>query len=143
MTLEKAISLATRAHEGQVDLLGQPYIRHCLRVMEACAPDVDAMIVGVLHDVLEDGSEDDAYTLGTLGFGEPIRQALHALTRDNGEPYPDYIQRIKQAGPLAVKVKIADLEDNLDRYNELRRIDKEKADRLWDKYTAALRELRG
>ena len=32
--LEKAINLATKAHAGQFDKLGMPYILHPLRVME-------------------------------------------------------------------------------------------------------------
>lgn len=31
--LNKAIEIATKAHKGQVDKAGQPYIGHTLRVM--------------------------------------------------------------------------------------------------------------
>ena len=34
-TLEKAIEIATKAHAGQVDKQGMPYILHPLRVMQA------------------------------------------------------------------------------------------------------------
>lgn len=34
-TLEKAISIATKAHANQKDLAGEEYINHPLRVMEA------------------------------------------------------------------------------------------------------------
>lgn len=33
-TLERPIEIAAKAHEGQTDRGGAPYIRHCLRVME-------------------------------------------------------------------------------------------------------------
>ena len=51
--LNKAIDIATKAHSGQVDKAGQPYITHPLRVMSMGATD-DEKIVGVLHDVVED-----------------------------------------------------------------------------------------
>ena len=52
-TLQKAISIAVEAHEGQVDKGGNPYILHPLRVMMSLRT-IDEMIVGVLHDVVED-----------------------------------------------------------------------------------------
>ena len=51
--LSKAISLAIKAHEGQVDKSGMPYARHIMRVM-AAGRTMDEKIVGVLHDVVED-----------------------------------------------------------------------------------------
>jgi len=55
-TLEKAISLAVTAHEGQVDKGGNPYILHPLRVMLSLRT-AEEMIVAVLHDVVEDCSD--------------------------------------------------------------------------------------
>ena len=55
-TLQKAISIAVKAHEGQIDKGGNPYILHPLRVMMSLRT-VDEMIVGVLHDVVEDCSD--------------------------------------------------------------------------------------
>jgi hypothetical protein len=119
--LEDAIVLAATAHAGQSDRSGEPYIRHCLRVMERLAPDVEAMVVGVLHDVQEDtdveiGSDDLTYTQF---------HALRLLTRrrDDYGGYEDYILRLIEPGPagtLAARVKLADLEDNLARNHRLR-----------------------
>lgn len=53
--LNKAIEIATKAHEGQVDKAGKPYIGHPLRVMNMGGTD-DEKIVGVLHDVVEDSN---------------------------------------------------------------------------------------
>lgn len=51
--LEKAILIATKAHNGQLDKGGQPYILHRLRVMQSCNSDLEKMCA-VLHDVIED-----------------------------------------------------------------------------------------
>ncbi len=109
--LTKAISIATSAHENQVDKGGKPYIEHPLRVMKQMTTDA-ARIVAVLHDVIEDSD----YTLDDLvaaGFSEEIVQAVEALTKQKGEPYKKYLQRIK-TNPIAIAVKLADLQDNMD-----------------------------
>ena len=51
--LSKAVTLALKAHEGQVDKSGMPYAGHIMRVM-AAGRTMDEKIVGVLHDVVED-----------------------------------------------------------------------------------------
>ena len=52
-TLQKAIEIAAKAHEGQFDKSGKDYIGHPLRVMEMGRTE-EEKIVGVLHDVVED-----------------------------------------------------------------------------------------
>jgi (p)ppGpp synthase/HD superfamily hydrolase len=110
-TLEDAIRLAVAAHEGQRDKVGQPYILHPLRVMFRLTTEAER-IVGVLHDVLEDTpySPDD---LRKMGYSEEILQALDGVTKREGESYEDFVLRSK-ANPIARKVKLADLEDNMD-----------------------------
>ena len=113
--LEKAAKLAEKAHQGQVDKGGQPYILHPGRVMEQCETDTDK-IVALLHDVME----DTPYTLEDLrqeGFSEEVLEALLCLTHREGESYMAYIGRVCE-NPLAARVKYADLQDNMD----LRRI---------------------
>ena len=51
--LERSIAIAVAAHEGQKDKGGSPYILHPLRVMMSLRTE-EEMIVGVLHDVIED-----------------------------------------------------------------------------------------
>ena len=51
--LEKALILAAKAHTGQVDKGGAPYILHPIRVMLACEGEKEK-IVALLHDTLED-----------------------------------------------------------------------------------------
>ena len=48
-TLQRAIEIATLAHQGQADKSGNDYIGHPLRVMEMGKTE-NERIVGVLHD---------------------------------------------------------------------------------------------
>ncbi|MBU8894411.1 GTP pyrophosphokinase [Corallococcus sp. H22C18031201] len=110
-SLEDAIALATAAHQGQRDKAGQPYILHPLRVMFRVHSDLERT-VAVLHDVVE----DTPYTpekLRQLGYGEEVLSALDCLTRRKGETYEAFIERLRPH-PLARRVKLADLEDNMD-----------------------------
>lgn len=148
-TLDKALIIACEAHNGQKDRFGRPYILHPVRVMMKMRTDTER-IVAVLHDVIEDSS----WTLGQLteeGFSSAVVAAVDRLTKRENEPYPAYIERIK-ADPLAVTVKIADLEDNMDvtRYASFSTQDKDRLERYhraWeilhqDRDTAANRPTR-
>ena len=109
--LERAILLAVQAHRGQVDRSGAPYILHPLRVMFRVETE-NERIAAVLHDVVEDTD----WTLDGLraeGFPEEIVQAVDCLTRREGESYDDRVARAA-AHPIARRVKLADLEDNMD-----------------------------
>ena len=110
-TLEDAIQLAVQAHRGQKDKAGAPYILHPLRVMLRMRSDVGRM-VAVLHDVLED-TQHTLLDLQQAGYPQRVLEALDCLTRRENETYEEFIERVK-ANPLARKVKIADLEDNMD-----------------------------
>ncbi len=77
--LEKAIQLAVKAHSGQVDKVGQPYILHPLRVMFRLANEIE-MTVAVLHDVIED-TEYSFQDLKAMGFSDVIMEALDCVTR--------------------------------------------------------------
>lgn len=117
MNLDRAIQLAAEAHEGQVDKQGQPYILHPLRVMLALAGDEEDMIVGVLHDVLEDTwLRPDS--LEEVGLSEDLMLDVLALTRDASEQYAGYIERVAER-PRSARIKVADLQDNLDRLSGL------------------------
>ena len=134
-TLEDAIALACRAHRGQLDKHGKPYILHSLRVMMR-QPDVTAQIVAVLHDVIE----DTPFTLDDLraaGFSAEICEAVDCLTRRPGETYPSMISRVA-ANPLARRVKLADLEDNMD---PRRRVDGEREEQHQLRYREAQARL--
>ena len=82
-TLDLAIHIASKAHLGQVDKAGAPYILHPLRVMMKVSPD-EHRIVAVLHDVVEDTSLtlDD---LAHAGFSEEVVKAIAAKANSGSE----------------------------------------------------------
>lgn len=65
--LELAIKLASINHFGQKDKSNKPYIFHLLYVMNNVS-DLNAKIVGVLHDILEDTNltKNDLLNYGLL-----------------------------------------------------------------------------
>ena len=110
--LNKAIKIATDAHHEQFDKVGQPYIAHIMRVMEA-SHTIDEKIVAALHDTVED-TEWTFELLSKEGFPENVISALRCVTKlSEDEVYDDFIARVKN-NPLAVSVKINDLSDNMD-----------------------------
>ena len=108
-SLEKALQIAAKAHEGQKEKAGQPYILHPLRVMMAVEGE-EAQTVAVLHDVVEDTpvTLDD---LRQAGFSEGVLAAVQCVTHRKDEPYADYVVRCK-GNEVARRVKLADLGDN-------------------------------
>jgi (p)ppGpp synthase/HD superfamily hydrolase len=116
--LERAIGIAVNAHQGQRDDSGEPYVLHPLRMMTR-AKSVDAKIVAVLHDVVEDSD----WTLDKLraeAFSEAVVIAVDNLTKREGEQYDDFVTRSIR-DPLSKEVKLLDLEDNMNvlRYKEV------------------------
>ena len=138
LQLEKAIELAFKVHKNQKDRYGKPYIFHPLRVMNKMDDDKEK-IVAVLHDVIED-TELTYKDLCDAGFSEEIIDAIAGISKQDGEEYFDYINRVMQ-NRLAVKVKLADLEDNMD----VRRIEiiTEKDKERLNKYMKAYRMIKG
>ncbi len=137
--LQRAIEIANKAHEGQVDKAGQPYIEHPLRVMDMGTTE-DEKIVGVLHDVVEDSTLTFEKLLEE-GFSINVIEALRCITKlSKDEPYEKFIKRIKK-NPLAVKVKVNDLTDNMD-IRRLAYISEKDVKRL-RKYLKAYKQLLG
>jgi (p)ppGpp synthase/HD superfamily hydrolase len=110
-TLERAIELAAKAHAGQVDKAGQPYILHPLRLMLAVRTPHERM-AAVLHDIVEDTPTtfDD---LAAEGFPPEVVAAVSALTKTEGEKRIPAAHRAA-ADPIARAVKLADVADNMD-----------------------------
>lgn len=112
MNLERAIEIAVQAHKGSVDKGGRPYVLHPLAVMHALESDAEK-IVGVLHDVVED-SEWTFERLVDEGFSEEIIEALRSVTKSPEDTdYFAFIRRVKK-NPISRRVKIADIEHNMD-----------------------------
>lgn len=110
-TLERAIELAARAHAGQRDKGGHPYILHPLRVMQAVQGEYER-IAAVLHDIVEDTpvTFDD---LLAEGFPDEVVDAVRLLTKYDGETREQAARRIVR-NPIARAVKLADIADNMD-----------------------------
>ena len=109
---EKATRIAIEAHKNQVDKYGAPYIGHLTRVMNY-GTSIDEKIAGILHDLVED-TQWTFEELEKEGFPKHIIEALRCVTKtSDDENYDAFIERIK-ANPLAVKIKLNDLTDNLD-----------------------------
>jgi (p)ppGpp synthase/HD superfamily hydrolase len=134
--LDKAIQCAVKAHAGQKDKAGTPYILHPLRIMMKME-NQDGMIAAVLHDVVEDSSMTLA-DLRAEGFSEEVIAAVDHLTRREGEAYEIFINRLRH-NPLAVKVKLADLEDNMD-IRRIENVTERDIERI-QKYQAAWEKL--
>lgn len=106
--LSKAIEIAARAHAGQRDKGGEPYILHPLRVMFSMESETER-ICAVLHDVIEDADITLDY-LRQEGFTEQVLNVLSLLTRREEESYDDFISRILVDATTS-RVKLADLQD--------------------------------
>ncbi len=55
--VQRAVDMATKAHEGQLRRTGEPYIIHPLavkKILEEWGMDEDTIIAGILHDTVED-----------------------------------------------------------------------------------------
>ena len=131
-----ALKIATQAHRGQVDKLGNDYITHPTRVAAKFVDDPDLQAISYMHDILEDSTvtEEDLRKL----FSSHIVDAVVVLTKKEGQPYEEYLKQVK-ANEMALAVKLADVEDNMSRLDQL--TDLETRGRLTKKYQHALKVL--
>jgi (p)ppGpp synthase/HD superfamily hydrolase len=136
-TLGKAIAIAAQAHQDQYDKAGAPYILHPLRMMLRMSSETE-MMVAILHDVVED-TDWTPDQLRQAGFLEEIVQAVECLTHRDRETYDEFIARVR-TNAIASKVKLADLEDNMD-MRRLYTLTEKDAERL-HKYHRAWLALR-
>jgi (p)ppGpp synthase/HD superfamily hydrolase len=107
-----AAGIAEKFHAGQ--LYGkEPYIYHLRAVVQSLETEYDErlVIIGWLHDIIED--TDCTEELLRALFDKDIVDAVLALSKRKGEPYEDYIARVK-ANPLALKVKMHDSKCNME-----------------------------
>lgn len=138
----KAMNIAYEKHHGAQDKSGMPYIFHPYHLAEQMGNDEYAIYVALLHDVVED--TDMTFEELASPFPKPIIDALRLLTHNEKDDYLEvYIPAIKN-NPLALKVKIADLQHNLDKTRlTLPANDKEKQwnEMRIEKYNTALKKL--
>lgn len=106
----RAMKLAYEAHHGQVDKGGLPYIHHPLHLAEQMDDEISTT-VALLHDVLE----DTGVSLAELEaqFPREVTEAVQLLIHEDDVEYFTYVRAIC-ANPVAVRVKLADLDHNGD-----------------------------
>ena len=126
--IEKSLEIALKAYAGQKDKAGKTYILHPLRIMAKMQTEYE-MSAALLHDVIED-SDYSAEDLLAHGIPSDVVIAVELLSKVKGESYDQFVDRVLQ-NPLATKIKIADIEDNINvlrlksiRDNDLERIAK-------------------
>lgn len=137
--LVRAKALAHRAHAGQLDKAGRPYIEHVSRVAAAVADDPAAEVVAWLHDCMEDAP----WTEEIIRCNFPLRisLAVAAITRWPGHSADWYYARVRE-NALALRVKLADIADNANE-QRLALLDERVATYLRMKYAKARQALMG
>ena len=109
--VDLALSIATQAHEGQLDKAGVDYIEHPIYVASQVDTE-EEKAVALLHDVIED-SPVSAEELLQAGLPETVVTAVQVLTKKKEQDYQTYLETVKK-NPLARVVKLADLKHNSD-----------------------------
>ena len=109
--ISKANKIIKEAFKYKIDRGGEPYIYHLYRVARKFE-NTNNIVVSLLHDLLEDCPEWNEEKL-RLEFPSEIVDAVVCLTKIKGESYLDYLNRVK-SNEISLKVKISDLEDNMD-----------------------------
>jgi (p)ppGpp synthase/HD superfamily hydrolase len=118
----KALTTVSRWQGGQTDLAGKPYMGHILRVMGGTVQRwgyvPELICIALYHDLLED-TEATSKALIDDGVSHRVYNGVQQMTRWKGEDYDVYIGRLMGGGYHedcinAMKVKLVDLEDNMD-----------------------------
>ena len=118
-TIEKALQIAARAHEGQVDKEGLPYILHPLRVMTGVdGPEakivavlqkrVDGLLAGLENQVVvleQKGLEQKVFSFAELGLNTEGLTIL--VSKSTLEGKPDLVARFVRATRKAIELSRA------------------------------------
>jgi (p)ppGpp synthase/HD superfamily hydrolase len=116
MKIGSAMLIAAQVHQNQLDLAGKAYIFHPIRVSQnVVIVDDSQRALALLHDTLEDYDRTKLPNLPSIiekGLTAIELSALHALTHGDKVSWDTYISNIAE-NLLASRVKIADLEDNM------------------------------
>lgn len=119
-----ALNMAYTMHNGQKDKAGAPYIFHAYRVADQDIIPANRnlaeslTVVALLHDVVEDTDVTiEGVNIAAAEYGLTLTETeiswLDALTKRDTEMYIEYIKRVSEC-PEALRIKLADLADNLD-----------------------------
>jgi hypothetical protein len=140
--IRDAERLARKAHDGQFDKAGRPYIEHPARVaaaVEAAGYGYQAVCAAWLHDVIED-TEVTVEDLSSYSVPLNTIHAVIDLTRRPDQTPEEYYLQVRHS-PIALAVKEFDIADNCDPERRAM-LDPKTADRLERKYAKA-RQLLG
>jgi (p)ppGpp synthase/HD superfamily hydrolase len=114
-----ALEFANKAHTGQKDKCGQPYINHPFRVAARVAAlarfhgveTKPLVIAALLHDTIEDCGVT-AETIEAL-FGAQVAHMVQNVTKPKGVNYLDWIRGVAEADCMTRLLKLADIGENL------------------------------
>lgn len=144
MQLSEAFRIAFEIHGNQRDKTGAPYLFHVMRVAMAMKTD-EERAAALLHDAVASTptleAQMEIVRRMRQHFGPELTRTVLRLTRNEDETYMDYIRRLS-ADKLAVKVKLADLADEL-LEERLAKLPDAEADRLRAIYGPAFLFLGG
>lgn len=111
--LSSMLMIVTKAHDGQYDKGGVPYILHPLKVMHYLkTEDEELQCIALGHDVIED-TKVTYQELRDAGISPRVIDGIIALTKVPGETYAEYKQKVF-SNRDAMKVKLCDLRHNSD-----------------------------
>lgn len=135
ITLADVRALATRAHAGQFDKIGVPYIRHVEAVAAGLAPfGIGMQMAGLLHDTLED---TDLTTEQLLEAGVPwtVVDLVQRVTNNPNISYQTKLEAIVTSYG-ATLIKISDNAHN-SHPDRVAHLAADKRERLGLKYANA------
>lgn len=137
--LERALTVATNAHEGQKRGTGEPYVTHSVSVAYTLLSwnlDAPTVAAALLHDV----PEDTAVTLPELAkdFGDEIAGLVEAVTKlsvvrlpkDDVDYQAENLRRLFLAMAKDVRVVLLKLADRLHNMTTLKGVKPEKRRRI-------------
>jgi (p)ppGpp synthase/HD superfamily hydrolase len=115
--VKDALAFAKEAHTDQLYGKKDYFSTHIMGVVDALkegGADNLTLIVGALHDILEDTGVSSLSIVDK--FGEYVYTLLWSLTRHGEKDYFDYIRKIKEmdgeAGDIVRRVKMEDVAFN-------------------------------
>ena len=122
ITLGQTLDLALNLHQGYSDDIGRPHSLHLIRVlgnlvrMHPRASEAERH-AALLHSCVEE-KKTTLGKLRDLGYPDDVLEMISWNTRPRGPtapPYLDWIRSFAEQAPAgAMRVKLADIEDNND-----------------------------
>lgn len=135
LSLAQVHILAARAHAGQTDRIGVPYVEHVRAVAAGLAPFGEPLqMAGLLHDIVEDTPWTPAALLAE-GVPSSVVDTVMRVTRRKGQDYAEMIRAVA-ADRNACLVKIADNAHN-SRVDRAAALPAEHRERMAERYAAA------